>query len=41
MKKILTFVSALMLITFSAHAEKRIGVSGALSMFDSSGTEDS
>ena len=39
MKKILTFVSALMLITFSAHAEKRIGVSGALSMFDSSGTE--
>ena len=39
MKKILTFVSALMLITFSAYAEKRIGVSGALSMFDSSGTE--
>jgi hypothetical protein len=39
MKKITTFVSALMLITFSAHAEKRIGVSGALSMFDSSGTE--
>ena len=39
MKKITIFVSALMLITFSAHAEKRIGVSGALSMFDSSGTE--
>ena len=39
MKKIFTFVSALMLIAFSAHAEKRIGVSGALSMFDSSGTE--
>ena len=40
MKKIFTFVSALMLIAFSAHAEKRIGVSGAFSMFDSSGTEE-
>jgi len=39
MKKIFTIASALMLIAFSAHAEKRIGVSGALSMFDSSGTE--
>ena len=40
MKKILTFVSALMLITFSAHAEKRIGVSGAYSMFEGTGTEE-
>jgi opacity protein-like surface antigen len=40
MKKIFTIVSALMLIAFSAHAEKRIGVSGAFSMFDSSGTEE-
>ncbi len=39
MKKIFLSICAIMLITFSAHAEKRIGVSAALTMFDTSGTE--
>ena len=39
MKKILLSVCAMMLITFSAHADKRIGISAAFTMFDTSGTE--
>ena len=39
MKKILLSICAVMLITFSAHAEKRIGISAAFTMLDTSGTE--
>ena len=39
MKKLIALVCASMLIAFTAHAEKRIGVSAAYTMFDSSGTE--
>ena len=39
MKKLITLTCAAMLITFSAHAEKRIGLSAAYSAFDTSGTE--
>ena len=39
MKKILLSVCAMMLITSSAHADKRIGISAAFTMFDTSGTE--
>ena len=39
MKKILLSICAIMLITFSAHAEKRIGLSLAHTILDTSGTE--
>ena len=39
MKKLIALVCASMLIAFTAHAEKRIGISAAYTMFDSSGTE--
>ena len=39
MKKLILSICAVMLIAFSAHAEKRVGVSVAYTMFDSSGTE--
>ena len=40
MKKVLIYVLATMFIAASAYAEKRIGVSLAYTMFDSSGTEE-
>jgi len=40
MKKLLIYIVATMFIAASAYAEKRIGVSLALTMFDSSGTEE-
>ena len=39
MKKILLSICAVILMTFPAHAEKRLGLSLAHTMFDSSGTE--
>lgn len=39
MKKILIWSCAAMLIAFSAHAEKRIGLSAAYTMLESTGTE--
>ena len=39
MKKILLSICAAILITFPAHAEKRIGLSLAHTMFDTNGTE--
>ena len=40
MKKVLIYIVASMFIAASAYAEKRIGVSVAYTMFDSSGTEE-
>jgi hypothetical protein len=40
MKKLLVLVCASMLVAFTAHAEKRIGLSAAYTMLDSSGTEE-
>ena len=40
MKKVLIYIVASMFIAASAYAEKRIGVSLAYTMFDSSGTEE-
>ncbi len=39
MRKLILSICAVMLIAFSAHADKRVGVSVAYTMFDSSGTE--
>ena len=40
MKKVLIYIVATMFIAASAYAEKRVGVSLAYTMFDSSGTEE-
>ena len=39
MKKVLTSLFAVLFFTASAYAEKRIGISGAITMFTSDGTE--
>ena len=39
MKKVLTSLLAVLFLTASAYAEKRIGISGALTAFNSDGTE--
>ena len=40
MKKLLVYLVATMFMAASAYAEKRLGVSLAYTMFDSSGTEE-